>query len=269
MFFSYSITEDEMQISKMPIPADDCANSEMPVQVNPTGTKSDLEPAAKVNGENHKKLNGSSIDDIKEAEEVSEAVVKKDVDVKDNEEDEPKNKTESVSESTDELVINGECEKQDSDKNIEVSKKEKVSTVENDKPIVEPIDSEEEKPMEIDEVKDQLTDDIVIVKKELDKSEESKPGVKENEVIKETDRLEDKLLNNGEVNHNDVVIKNDVVETNSVNGDARLSDEEKSTKSEKVSQKIPVEEDVSSEMSTEALSPKQVKINFKFNYLLI
>lgn len=258
MFYSYLTIEDEMQISRMPIPADDCANNEMSVDVNPADVKSDLEPSTKVNGDNHKKLNGSVADDnSKEAHKDSEIGVKK-------EEKKSSNNIESLSESSDELMKNGTPDKQVSEENVEeTNNEEEVPAVNNDKPNNDdklednniPVDNQDKddevKPMEIDQTEDvaikEEREDIP-VKKELEEVEEP--------VVVETQETE--KLNNGESNQTDKVIKNEEQETNPVNGDARLSDEEKSIKSEKVFQKVPEEEDLSSEISADTLSPKQV-----------
>lgn len=248
-----------MQISRMPIPADDCANNEMSVDVNPSDVKSDLDSTTKVNGDNHKKLNGSVADDnSKEAHKASEIEVKKE------EETKPINNIEPLSESSDELMKNGTPDKQVSGGNIEeTNNEEEVPIVNNDKPNNDdklednniPVDNQDKddevKPMEIEQtedvtIKEELED--IPVKKELQEVEE--PVVVE---IQETEKL-----NNGETNQTEKVIKKEELETNPVNGDTRLSDEEKSIKSEKAFQKVPEEEDMSSEISADTLSPKQV-----------
>jgi len=248
----------------MPIPADDCVNNEMSVDTNPSDTKSDLETTTKVNGDSHKKLNGSAIDESKKADEVSEVVDKKEEEIN------SENKTESSENIDNEPLKNGASNEHEPEEIVEDIIKEEISTVENDTPKdgdksednnanddnedkakEEKDEEKEEKPMEIDEIENDETENITI-KKELEKVEE--PEVIEKVKIQETEKLK-----NGEVNQSDEVIKNVEGETSPVNGEVKLGDEEKSSKSEKICQKLPEEEDVSSEMSTETLSPKQVK----------
>lgn len=261
-----------MQISRMPIPADDCANNEMSVDVNPSDAKSNLETATKVNGDSHKKLNGSVVDDdSKEADEAtSEDVVKKE-----DEETKPVNNIEPLSEITDELVKNGTSEKQVSRENVqETNNEEEIPAVDNDKPNGgdiakdndKPIDNQNSddivKPMEIDQIEDKPNKDVAI-KEELENVTVKQEEIDEQEVPK---IVETYKLNNGDTNPTIEVIKTEEQEINPLNGDTRLSDEEKSVKSEKVCQKVPEEEDVSSEMSTDTLSPKQVpNIKYKFH----
>lgn len=311
LFFSYLITQDEMQISRMPIPADD-VNSEMSVDTNPSDTKSDLETTTKVNGDNHKKLNGSVVDDSKETDEASEVVDKK-------EETNSENKIESSESIDDEPLKNGASKEQESEKNVEEIIKKEIATVESDTPnpgdksedndvlkddedkdkgekdkgdqdkceqdkgeqykgeqdkgekdkgendegekdegekdegekIKEEKDEDkEEKPMEIDESEDHHNENVTI------KNEHE--NVKESEVTEHVEIQETETLKNGDVNHSDEVIKNVEGEIISVNGEIKLDDEEKISKFEKVCQKVPEEEDMSSEMSTDTLSPKQV-----------
>lgn len=250
-----------MQISRMPIPADDCGSTEMSVESNASDTKSDTETMAKVNGDCHKSLNGSADDDSKDVDEASEVVVKE----KTIKEEEPENKTESLSKCPDEHVKNGEPELQESEKNVEETIEEKSPAavgkeikVEPENNEIENVDNDEEKPMKIDESENQQNESIVIIKEELEESEESKSKVTEDIAIPEKEAF----LSKEEVNQGDEVIKNNVIKTNPVNGELRLSDEEKNTTTEKVSQKVSVEEDGSSEISTDTLSPKQVCIKF-------
>lgn len=259
LFYSYLNLEDEMQISRMPIPADDCANNEMSVDPsNPPDAKSDLDTSTKVNGDSHKKLNGSVVDDnSKEAHIASEVVVRKEEDIK------AFNSTESLSDNPDELVKNGTPDKQVYEENIEETNEEEVPIVNNDKPKDDdkPEDSnitidnqdkdEEVKPMEIDQIED------ITVKEECE-VEPIKKELEEVEELVAVETQETEKLNNGESILTDKAIKNEERETNPINGDARLSDEEKSIKSEKVYQKVPEEEDVCSEISADTLSPKQV-----------
>lgn len=314
--FSYLITQDEMQISRMPIPADD-ANSEMSVDTNPSDTKSDLETTTKANGDSHKKLNGSVVDDSKETDEASEVVDKK-------EETNLENKTESSESIDDEPLKNGASKEQESEENVEEIIKEEIATVESDTPNHgdksedndvlkdnenkdkgekykseqdigeqdigeqdkgeqdkgekdkvendegekdegekvkgekyegekvkgEKDEDKEEKPMEIDESEDHQNESVTI-KKEHE-------NVKESEVTEHVEIQETETLRNGDANHSDEVIKNVEEEIIPVNGEIKLGDEEKSSKSEKICQKVPEEEDMSSEMSTDTLSPKQV-----------
>lgn len=252
-----------MQISRMPIPADDCTNSEMSVEANPSDTKSDLETSSKVNGDDHKTLNGNSVDCVKEADETPETIVKEEK----NEDQELKSKTESLSETTSETIEtpkNGELEDQEPEKNEEEPNKE--TNVEEDtpkevkiEPKVEPKDNEiqidETTPMEVDETENQLNDDTVTIKKEPEEVEETKSSVVEETVVVETE----KLPVTEEVNNDIVITKINIEKKNTVNGDARTSDEEKTTsKDEKVIEKIPLEEDLCSEISTDTPSPKQV-----------
>lgn len=279
MFFSYLSLEDEMQISRMPIPADDCADSEMSVDTNPSDTKSDLETTTKINGDGLQKLNGTAVDDAKEASEPSEVKVKDEIiEMKDEiievkkekleadeveekedtgaeaKEVESEKKIESIPESTDEPVKNGTSEppeEHESENNIDVvsdknSDKNENITIDNDKPK----DEEEVKPMEIDIPEDKSIVNVII-KKEIEE-----PKVEENAETQE------EKLNNGDINHSNEVVKNEEKEVSPVNGDAKPVDVEKSIESEKVSQKVPEEEDILSEISVDILSPKQVFIAF-------
>lgn len=256
-----------MQISRMPIPADDGVNSEMSVEANPSDTKSELETTTKVNGDCHKSVNGSTDDDPKEIEKAAPVVVKEE-NIEEKEQEQSENKTESLSKSTDEIAKNGESEEPEKTAEETNNEEEKTAStvdnlVENDRSKVEPenneIENEQAKPMEVDEsanpVENPLNENIII-KEEVEEVEDSKPTVTENVVTRETEKLVDK----GKVSKNKEVVKADAVETNPVNGEVKLSDEEKSSKVDKVSQNksAAVEEDVSSEMSTDTLSPKQV-----------
>lgn len=244
----------------MPIPADECGSTEMSVESNASDTKSDTETTAKVNGDCHKNLNGSADDDTKDVDEASKVDVKE----KAMKEKEPENKTESLSKCPDEHVKNGEPELQEIEKNIQETIEEKPPAVDKEIKVepenneIENVDNDEEKPMEIDESENQQNESIVIIKEEPVELEESKPKVTEDVAIPEKETF----LNNVEVNQDDEVIKNNVIGTNPVNGELRLSDEEKNIKTEKVTQKVSVEEDGSSEISTDTLSPKQVCIKF-------
>lgn len=267
LFFSYLVSQDEMQISRMPIPADDCTNSEMSVDTNPSDTKSDSETITKVNGDSHKKLNGSAVDDPKEADEASEVIIEEEIK---KEEINSENKTESSESIVDEPLKNGTSKEQESEENVEEIVKEE-SIAENDTPKDsdrsedndalkdnedkdkgEKDEEKKETPMEIDETEDQKNENV-IVSKEHEKVEE--PEVTEHVEIKETEKLK-----NGKVDNSDEVVTKNEEEKNPVNGEVKLVDEEKSSKSEKICQKVPEEEDMSSEMSTDTLSPKQVKI---------
>jgi len=268
-----------MQISRMPIPADDCANSEMSVDISPSGTKTDdLETTTKVNGDSHKKLNGTTVDNTIETDEASQLVIKKEEEendeedneddddeeekaekVKDKKENEPENKTELLS-KTDKIVKNGVSEEQ---KSVETINGE-TSTSNDDDPIINEVKNEEVKPMEIDETEDQTNEDVVIKKETLD--------VDEPEVTEDLETQETEKHINGNTNHKDEVIttsnevlKNSEEETNPVNGEVKLSEDDKHFKSEKVNRKVLEEEDMSSEISTDTLSPKQVFIKCKFH----
>lgn len=227
-----------MQISRMPIPADDCSNNEMSMDANPSDTNSDLENKTKVNGDSHKKLNGNALDDSKENEDTSvlNIVVKEEL-ISPNE---------NLPENTDELVENGVLKEEKSEEKIEESNNDEIST---DTPKIEDKKDkdEEAKPMEVDQTKDQPVEDV-IVKKELAEVEP--------EVTEDMETQEEQNLNNGDTNHSEEVVKDVVGEANQVIGEVRHSDEEKSTKSEEV--KVPEEEDMSSEISTDTPSPKQV-----------
>lgn len=262
----------------MPIPADDCANNKMSVDVNPSDTKSDLETTTKMNGDGLQKINGTAHDDAKEADEASEIVVKEEVtDVKseileadkvDETRKEEKEVTETEakeielekkteSKSTDELVKNGISEPSEDDKsqnNIKVvyeknSDKNDNSnnTVDHDKTEDSTTkDNEEVKPMEVDET-ESVTN--VIIKKELEE-----PKMEENAETQVVEKLD-----NGDAILSNEVMKNGE-DVNPVNGDGNNLDTEKSIKSEKVGLKVPEEEDILSEISVDTLSPKQVFI---------
>jgi hypothetical protein len=273
-FSSYLSFEDEMQISRMPIPADDCANNEMSVDVNPSDTKSDLETTTKVNGDGPQKLNGTALDDVKEANETSETVVKEEVtdvkteklkadeaeekEVTETEAKEIESEKKTESKSTDEPVKNGifePSEEDESQNNIKVeavknSDNNENITVDHDKPEDSTAkDDEEVKPMEVDET-ESVTNVITKVEVEEPKAEE------------DAETLVEEKLNNGDANHSNEVMKNCEENVNPVNGDANNLDTEKSIKSEKVGLKVPEEEDILSEVSVDTLSPKQVFITF-------
>ncbi|XP_022169406.1 uncharacterized protein LOC111033117 isoform X3 [Myzus persicae] len=272
----YFTIEDEMQISRMPIPADDCANSEMSVDTSPSNTKTDdLETTTKVNGDSHKKLNGTTIDNTIETDEAPGVVIKKEEeenDEEDNEDEddddeeeksekekdkiekEPENKTDSLSKSTDKIVKNGVSEEQKSVETIN----DETSKTNDDDPIVNEDKDEEVKPMEIDETEDQTNEDVVIKKETLEVDEPP-------EVTEDVETPEIEKLINGNANHKDEVIttsnealKNSEEETNPVNGEVKLTEDDKHFKSEKVNRKAIEEEDMSSEISTDTLSPKQI-----------
>lgn len=269
-----------MQISRMPIPTDDCANSEMSVDTSPSDTKTDdLETTAKVNGDSHKKLNGTTIDNTIETDEATRLVIKKEEEdhededdedekaekekEKDKKEKEPENKTDPLSKSTDIIVKNGVSEER---KSVETIKDETSTTNDND-PIANEDKDEEVKPMEIDETENQTIEGVVIKKENLE--------VDEPEVTEDVETQEIEKLINGNANHEDEVIttsnevlKNSEEETNPVNGEVKLKEDDKHIKSEKVNRKVLEEEDMSSEISTDTLSPKQVYIKCKFYYYL-
>lgn len=253
--FSYLTIEDEMQISRMPIPADDCADSEMSVDANSTDSKSNIESSTKVNGDSHTKLNGSSVDDSNESVEASEVVIKIKKE-KDDEEEKVVIKTEPLLNNSDEPINNGEPIEQEQE-NVEKTVTEEIPTVDIDKTTDEPKENENKNeitPMEIDKTEEQLND-VVIIKKEVEEPEvinDLKPSI----------QVETENLDNDETNQSDEVIKNGEKETSSVNGQA--SDNEKIIKTEKVSPKVPEEEDISSEVSADTLSPKQV-----FTYIML
>lgn len=268
-----------MQISRMPIPADDCANSEMSVDTSPSDTKTDdLETTTKVNGDSHKKLNGTTVDNTIETDEASQLVIKKEEEEndeednededdeeekaekeKDKKEKEPENKTEPLSKTTDKIMKNGVSEEQ---KSVETINGETSTT--NDDPIINEDKDEEVKPMEIDEAEDQTNEDVVIKKETLE--------VEELEVTEDVETQETEKHINLIVNHKDEVIttsnkvlKNSEEVTNPMNGEVKLSEDNKHIKSEKVNRKVLEEEDMSSEISTDTLSPKQVFIKCKFH----
>lgn len=252
-----------MQISRMPIPADDCANCEMSVDTNPSDTKSDLETETKVNGDSHKKLNGAVEDDCDKTDKASEVVdeevkeekieIKKEKD--EQEEKEPEVPTEPVLKSTDEHVENGTSEELEPKVNIENPVADvKLETDVDDEVKDDKSKDEEVKPMEIDETNDKLNGDVDVKKVKEEPNLPSPPEVPEDMETEETEKK------NGKSNG---VLKNgDGDTTNLVNGDVKLSDDEKITKSQKVSPKVPEEEDLSSEISTDTLSPKQVPMIF-------
>ncbi|XP_050056632.1 probable serine/threonine-protein kinase kinX isoform X3 [Aphis gossypii] len=270
----YFTIEDEMQISRMPIPADDSANSEMSVDTSPSDAKTDdLETTTKVNGDSHKKLNGTIVENSIETDEASQHTIKKDEEendeedngdeedeeektekIKDNNEEDPEIKTEPLSKSTDKIVKNGVSEEQNSAETVD----DETSTTKDDSPKTNEDKHEDVKPMEVDKTEDQTTEDVVI-KKET--SEVDEPEVSED---MDTQEIEKPI--NGKENHKDEIIttsneevsKNSEEETNQVNGEVKLNEEEKHLKSEKVNRKVVEEEDMSSEISTDALSPKQI-----------
>lgn len=256
-----------MQISRMPIPADDGVNSEMSAEANPSDTKPELETTTKVNGDCHKSVNGSTDDDTKEID--TAPIVVKEENIEEQEQSE--NNTESLSKSTDEIGKNGEVEPEKLEKTAEETnnEEEKTSTVdslvENDQPKVDPesnkIENEQATPMEVVESANPVEnplDENIVIKEEVEEVEESKLIVTESVVTLDTE----KSVDQGEVPKNKEVVKVNAVETNPVNGEVKISDEEKSIKVDKVSQnKSAVEEDVSSEMSTDTLSPKQVYLH--------
>ncbi|XP_001944901.2 stress response protein NST1 isoform X4 [Acyrthosiphon pisum] len=258
-----------MQISRMPIPADGCENSEMSVDTSPSDAKTDdLETTTKVNGDSHKKLNGTTVDNtIDTDDEASQLVIKKeeendeddnedededDEKEKDKKEKDPENKTEPLSKTTDKIVRNGVSEEQNSVETINGE----TSPTNDDDPITNEDKDEEIKPMEIDETEDQTNEDVVIRKETLE--------VDEPEVAEDVETQETEKHINGNANQKDddiitsnEVLKNSEEETNPVNGELKLEDD-KHFKSEKVNRKVLEEEDMSSEISTDTLSPKQI-----------
>lgn len=270
-----------MQISRMPIPADDCVNSEMSVDTNSSEPKNDVETTTKVNGDCHKKLNGNTVDESMEVDSItptsevqSEITLNK---VKEEGEEVLENNTESLPNSSDELVKNGTSKEQESEENIENCNQEETSKVNN--VILEENEIKKEiKSMEIIEDEDKQTE-VVHIKKENSEILEE-PEITKNVVVKVEPQevLEPEVTDvaqvvedivetqkrkqlNTEVSHSDEVIKNSETEINPVNGKTRHSDEEKNTKSAKVKQKVPDDEDMSSEISTDTLSPKQVYLH--------
>lgn len=260
----------------MPIPADDCTDSEMSVDANPSDSKSDVETEAKVNGDSHKKLNGiADVNDSTETDKAPAVLVKKEIKQEEEEDDEeeeneeaeeeeeknegketqkePNVQNEPLVKSTDEPVKNGTSEEQKSEVQVENSASDNVSVtnVDDKSKDIEGKD-DEVKPMEIDETNDQPKEDTVVIKKEIIEEPDNQV------VTGDFEAEETEKLNNREANHNVEVLKNGDGDTNQVNGEVKLSDDDKSIKSEKVSPKVPVEEDLSSEISTETLSPKQV-----------
>lgn len=234
-----------MQISRMPIPADDCADSEMSVDTNSTDPKSNLESTTKVNGDSHTKLNGSTVNDSNESVEASEIVIKIKKE-KDDEEEKLGLKTETLFNKSDETINHDEPIKQEQE-NVEKTVTEEIPTVETDKTCDEPNDNENKNeiiPMETDKTEEELND--VIIKKEVEEPEVV------NDIIPSI-HVEAVNLDNGETIQSDEVIKSIEKETNSVNGQANDN--------EKVSLKVPEEEDISSEISADTLSPKQVYLH--------
>lgn len=280
-----------MQISRMPIPADDCVKSEMSVDTNSSEPKNDVETTTKVNGDSHKKLNGNTVDDSMEVDSInptsevqSEITVKEEKQKEDEEEEEekveeekvPENVTESSPNNSDDLAKNGMSKEQESEDNIENCNQEVMSKVDNNINEDNEINKEVES-MEIDENVDKQTEEIIIKEEKLEIIEE--PEITADVIVKiepqevlepeVTDVVEDiaetqkiKQLSNTEVSHSDEVIKISEIETNPVNGKVKPSDEDKIIKSSKVIQKVPEDEDMSSEISTETLSPKQVYYTF-------
>ncbi|XP_050428619.1 MATH and LRR domain-containing protein PFE0570w-like isoform X2 [Adelges cooleyi] len=66
--YNFVVLEDEMQISRMPIPTDECASSEMSVDVvnHSDSSKSESVNKLSTNGDEHKQLNGNSVENLKE-----------------------------------------------------------------------------------------------------------------------------------------------------------------------------------------------------------
>lgn len=271
-----------MQISRMPIPADsNCSNSEvMSVDAaNSSDAKSDLDTTTKVNGDSHKKLiNGStaveSSNETNETGDIPKVVVIKDENIKSEKPEEepaaevPKAVAESLSENTEELVNNGASkEQQECDGNVENPVKEETSSS------IAPVDdnkqkdkAEEVKPQTIEnqptEVvpvkKEPQSNEVMVIIKKEPATELDKAKITVGTETRETEKLQNSV-NNGEVSQSDEVIKNGEDKIIPVNGRAKLEEDKIiEPEKEKVIQKVPDEEDMSSEMSTDALSPKQV-----------
>lgn len=267
-----------MQISRMPIPADDCANSEMSVDANPADTKSELE-TTKVNGDSHKKLNGSAVvDNTKEAGEVLIAEKEEEekggevreieteggekeveceegeTEEKEEEDKESTKETESLPECTEKPEENGApTEVKETIEKVKLTDEEETSTAIVEIPKDIAIKREDVKPMEVDSIENQLVNHDVIIKKEPDELDNLK--------VETGSEIQIKVLpEKGNAIHIDELVKNEDKETNPINGDIKLSDEEKIIKSEKTSPKATEEEDVCSEISTDTPSPKQVPI---------
>lgn len=254
-----------MQISRMPIPADNCSNSEMMSvdSANPSDSKSDVETTTKVNGDSNKKLmNGSTVvESSNETDESSDVVVKEENVIPEikEEPEEPKINAESLSQNTDDLMKNGASKVlQECDGNFEKPNKDETSLStttmnDDDKPKDDKEKAEEVKP----QTDENQPNEVVVIKKE--------PGIEvdnpESAVdinIQETEKLQNSV-NNGEVSQSDDVINNEEDKLVPVNGGAKVNEDKIiESEKEKAIQKVPEEEDVSSEMSTDALSPKQV-----------
>lgn len=272
-----------MQISRMPIPADNCSNSEVMSAdaANSSDAKSDLETTSQVNGDSHKKLiNGTAVvessNETTETEDISTVLATKDEHLKSEtlvEEEPPevpKPIAETLSRNTEELLKNGASKEQhECDGNVEKPVKEETSSS------TTPVDDNKQKDI-AEEVKPQIPEnqpnEVVVIKKEVQSNEvvvivKKDPATELDKtkisVGTETREMEiiQNSVNNGEVSQSDEVIKNgeDKQLNIPVNGKAKLEDDKTiEPEKEKVVQKVPDEEDMSSEMSTDALSPKQV-----------
>lgn len=287
-----------MQISRMPIPADDCANSEMSVDSNPADTKSELETTTKINGDSHKKLNGSTVvDDTKEVNdevlvakegEEEEKEKEKEREVEENEKEENENEKEENGNEKEENENEKEVEckeKESKEKDEEEEVKEKEKEKKEEKESTNETESSlpecTEKPEKNGAPPEEVQETIEKVKK-TDEEETSTAIVEIPKciAIKEEDNtpMEIDLTNNqlviedvivkkepGDFDNNLEVVTDLEFEKNLLpeKGTAILCDEEKIIKSEKVSQKAE-EEDICSEISTDTPSPKQVPIKYLF-----
>lgn len=258
-----------MQISRMPIPADNCSNSEiMPVDAtNASDTKSDLETTTKLNGDNHKKLNGSTVvgssNESNETDETSE-VTFKEGNVK-SDLKEPVLNSEILSQNIGDVVKNGASEEQH-DGNIEKTDQEETSlsttTAGNDKSkdkseeVKSKVDQNKPNEVVVNKIENPPNENLVI--KQEPGTEISNPEIAVGSETRETEKCQN-AVHNGEVSQSDEVVKNGEEKLIPVNGRVKV-DEDKIIESEKekIIQKVAEEEDMSSEMSTDALSPKQV-----------
>ncbi|VVC39190.1 Hypothetical protein CINCED_3A012068 [Cinara cedri] len=262
-----------MQISRMPIPADNCSNSEI-MSADATNTSdsksSDVETTTKMNGDSHKKLNGTAVvessNDTNEINETSEVAVKEG-NIKSSEIKEPESNPES-SQSVDEPPKNGassEEEQRECDGNAENTDQVETSlstTTVDDKPKDSPNKVEEAKP----KIDQNQANEVVVIKQENQLNEvvviklepETEVYNPETAVGVEMEKLQNSV-HNGEVSHSDEVIKNGEEKSIPVNGRVKVEvDKVIESEKEKNIQKVPEEEDMSSEMSTDALSPKQI-----------
>lgn len=336
-FFSFSSLENEMQISRMPIPTDECASSEMSVDINHSHTKSDSENSVNTNGENHQITNGKSIEKCKEKtndlSDSTEQTTEEDATIT-NQDDEkiiipdkpvsdetldnecsPEVQTEkntSETETENNMIVEikvEECEEVSDKLEVENSKEDdsEKQNLETDNPTVqidEKVESEEsqkveesteeknnvekqdcdEKKESIIDVDSKVTENCCPIAKDNESNEamevdnieiSSKEPV--NQEVSATDQDGTKEQNNSDLVKPEILtngesdslqdIKPNNAKTSEKNSDALPSEDDKDVKSEikiveeeEFEKKSNVEEDISSEVSVETPSPKQVCI---------